>query len=94
MHGLLVWASGTVAIVVAVAAMGAFAALTAHNPDAAKIDVDVQRLRHTTMVIFAFSAAATSFVSGVAAWWAATKGGEHRDDPAAHKNHYVTFRKR
>ena len=94
MHGLLVWASGTVAVIVAVAIMAAFAALTANDPEAAKPDVDVERLRHMTMIIFAFGAAATSFVSGVAAWWAATMGGEHRDDPVAHKHHFVTFKKR
>ena len=93
MHGLLTWASGTVAVVVALAVAAAFAALTAHDPEAAKITPQVEQIRHNTAVIFAFVTGATSLVSGVAAWWAATKGGEHRDSPDQH-THFVTFRKK
>lgn len=91
-HGLLSWATGTIVVVLAVAVAGVFAALAAHNPDAEKLAPDVERIRHNTAVILAFATAATSLVSGVAAWWAATKGGEHRDNPTMHK-HYVTFRR-
>jgi hypothetical protein len=89
MHGLLVWASGTVAVVIAAAVAGAFAVLTANDPDVASVTPDVETIRKNTAIIFAFVTGATSLVSGVAAWWAATKGGEHRDSPA--QGHYVTF---
>jgi hypothetical protein len=93
MHGLLAWAIATVAVVIAASVLGAFAALTAHNPETAPITPGIERLRHSTIVVFAFGAAASSFVSGAASWWAATKGGEHRDDPVTHKHHHVSFRK-
>lgn len=92
MHGLLSWATATIAVVIAAAAAGAFAALTAHDPETAKITPDVEHIRHNTAVIFAFITGSVSLISGVGAWWAATKGGEHRDSPTAH-NHYVTFRR-
>ncbi|HEY8189612.1 MAG TPA: hypothetical protein VIF12_02935 [Micavibrio sp.] len=93
MHGLLTWAASTVAVVIAAAVAGAFATLTAHDPQAVDITPEIEHLRHSAMVIFAFGAAASSFVSGAASWWAATKGGEHRDDPVAYKHHHVSFRK-
>ncbi|MDB5492041.1 MAG: hypothetical protein JWO78_1890 [Micavibrio sp.] len=92
MHGALAWATATIAVVIAAAVAAAFAALTAHDPEVAKVTPDVERIRHNTAIIFAFVTASISLVSGVGAWWAATKGGEHRDDPLAHK-HYVTFRR-
>ena len=92
MHGLLSWATATLAVLVGAAAVGAFSALIAHDPEAAKITPEVEHIRHNTAIIFAFITGAISLVSGVGAWWAATKGGEHRDDPMAHK-HYVTFRR-
>ena len=35
-------------------------------------------------VLFAFLTAASLLISGLAAWWAATAGGKHRDDGVAH----------
>jgi hypothetical protein len=37
-------------------------------------------------VLFAFLTAASLLVSGVAAWWAATAGGKHRDDGVDHSH--------
>ena len=93
-HGALVWATSTIAVVIGLSALGAFAALTANDPEAVQITADVERIRHNTAIIFAFGAAATSFVSAAGAWWAATLGGEHRDDPSGFKHHYVTFKRR
>lgn len=42
-------------------------------------------------VLFAFLTAASLLVSGVAAWWAATTGGKHRDDGVDH-SHFSRWR--
>lgn len=42
-------------------------------------------------VLMAFITAASLLVSAVAAWWAATKGGSHRDDAVDHSR-YTTWR--
>jgi hypothetical protein len=42
-------------------------------------------------VLLAFLTAASLLVSGVAAWWAATAGGKHRDEGTDH-SHFTTWR--
>ena len=37
-------------------------------------------------VLFAFLTAASLLISGVAAWWAATAGGKHRDEGVDHSH--------
>ncbi len=90
-HGLLVWALSTLLVVLAVSFMASIAAL-ADNPvdDAARI-ADVSVAQKNATVIFAFCAAATSLVSAVISWAAATVGGNHRDTRADHTR-YFTFR--
>jgi hypothetical protein len=44
-----------------------------------------------TGVLLAFLTAASLLVSGVAAWWAATAGGKHRDEGTDH-SHFTTWR--
>lgn len=85
MHGLLVWATGTVLVAVGaaiVAGFGAIAAgMTANAGEAeATLTETAQRIEETTAIIFAFGAAASSLVAGVVSWWAATVGGDHRDN--------------
>ena len=94
MHGLLVWATGTVAVVVAVSLASAIAGLAVDQSQSMSIQrtQDVLDREHTVAVILAFSAAATSLVSAVAAWIAATKGGDHRDNAVDYSRH-ITFRK-
>ncbi len=90
-HGLLVWAVSTIAVVVAVSFMTSMAALV-DNPAQDVIEAaDVRSMQENTTVIFAFSAAATSMVSAVVSWWAATVGGDHRDTRADHTR-YFSFR--
>ncbi|HEU4838057.1 MAG TPA: hypothetical protein VFS88_01445 [Micavibrio sp.] len=91
-HGLLVWATSTLAVVVAASVAAAFAGLTDPDPvqDAA-VAADVAAMRENVALIFAFGAAATSLVSAVVSWWAATAGGDHRDTAADHTR-YFTFR--
>jgi hypothetical protein len=38
-------------------------------------------------VLMAFITAASLLISAVAGWWAATKGGEHRDDAVDHSRY-------
>lgn len=91
-HGLLVWATALLAVVVAGGAVAAVAALASPNPvEQAAVAADVVNMRENVVTIFAFGAAATSLVSGVVAWAAATKGGDHRDTAADHSR-YFTFR--
>lgn len=90
-HGLLVWATSTIAVVAAVAVMGAFAALVDNPVDDAQRIADVTAMNENAIIIFAFFAAATSMVSGVASWAAATAGGDHRDTHADHSR-YFSFR--
>lgn len=90
-HGLLVWALSTLAVVVMASAGAAIAAI-ADNPtqDIART-ADVVAMQEKATILFAFFAAATSLVSGVVSWWAATVGGDHRDTAADHTR-YFTFR--
>jgi hypothetical protein len=95
MHGLLVWATGTVAVAIGLAVAAAVAAAsndpdTANAADRAEEFADLHR---TASIIFAFTTAASSFVAAAASWWAATMGGEHRDKAVDHSR-YVSFRKR
>jgi len=94
-HGVLVWATATVAVMVAVSLAGAIAALAPEPAATVKVVVpqDTVNMRENAAIIFAFATAATSLVSGVAAWWAATKGGEHRDKSSDH-SYYVSFVRR
>jgi hypothetical protein len=92
MHGLLVWATGTVAVVIAVSIASALAGLVANQAVETPRPQDVLDREHTVAIILGFSAAATSLVSAVASWVAATKGGDHRDR-AVDYSRFVSFRK-
>lgn len=90
-HGLLVWATATLAIVVAASMLGAVAALADNPTEDVIAAADVRSMSENATIIFAFFAAATSLISGVVSWWAATVGGDHRDTGADHTR-YFTFR--
>lgn len=92
-HGLLVWAAGTVAVAIGVGITTALAAFTNEPELEQATNQALIDMRHNATIIFAFITASVSLVSGVASWWAATKGGEHRDDAVDHSR-YVSFRKR
>ncbi len=90
-HGVLTWATASLAVVVAVAVAGAFAQIAIHQPVEVQKTQDVLTREHTMAVLLAFGAAATSLVSAVAAWAAGTKGGDHRDN-AVDYSRYLSFR--
>jgi hypothetical protein len=90
-HGLLVWAVGTVAVGII---LGLAAAFMVHAPvqvEETTPDV-VTNVERNAAIIFAFVTAASSFVSAAASWWAATVGGEHRDQNIDHSK-YVSFKR-
>ena len=91
-HGLLTWATATVAVFVAVSAASALAALVTTHADHTDLTAQMIHARKNAAVVFAFGAAAISLVSATAAWWAAVKGGEHRDGSTDFSQHY-SFRK-
>jgi len=81
LHGLTVWAASTVLVFIAIAVATFGASFVATQSDSAQASHAVAVVKHTkenAAVIFAFAHGAISLLSGVASWWAATKGGEHR----------------
>jgi len=95
MHGVAVWGFGTVAVAIGVAVI---AAITAISPDAAEVsaqaerNADVLRMNESVAIISAFSMASISLVAAVASWFAASKGGDHRDE-GTDLSRIVSFRK-
>lgn len=77
-HGFAAWAVSTVAVFIAVSIMAfgaSYLTIAAGEYEAPDALTDTEQ---NTAIIFAFGAGATSLVSAVAAWWAATMGGDHR----------------
>ena len=93
-HGLISWATATVAVFLVVSAGAALSALA---PAAIDKTTDVSdamiAMKKNAAVIFAFVIGASSLISGVAAWWAGYMGGEHRDGRTDFSKH-VSFRKK
>lgn len=92
MTGLLVWSVSTVAVFIAVSIAAAFATYLSLHTNSYVPDGDLTRLEKNTAIIFAFAAGATSIISAAAAWWAAVKGGDHRDQNTDFSR-YFSFRK-
>jgi len=90
-HGLLVWAVSTVAVVIGVAVVGLIVALTDNPTNDVSQIADVHQMSKNMTIIFAFAAAATSLIAGVLSWFAATIGGDHRDIGADYTK-YFSFR--
>ena len=79
MAGALSWAVSTVLVFIAISiALGFGAILDAQAADYVADEV-MTNTQKNAAIIFAFIAGASSLASAVAAWWAATVGGEHRD---------------
>ena len=93
LHGFAVWALSTIGvfIVVSLAAFAAnyitIAAGTYEPPG------DMSDTEQNTAIIYAFVMGATSLLSAVAAWWAATMGGDHRIK-GTDFSHALSFKKR
>lgn len=97
LHGVLVWASGTVLVAVGAAAVASVSAigagLTGNAGEAeATLTEAAARISDNAAIIFAFGAATSSLVAAVVSWWAATVGGEHRDNNTDLST-YLSFRR-
>ena len=94
LHGLLVWASGTALAILGVAFASLLAALAPHHADMAQGEMAANVTAHfakTAGIIAGFGVLATSLISAVAAYWAGTCGGDHRDQNTD-LSRYVSFR--
>ncbi|MGB4107029.1 MAG: hypothetical protein WBK55_04465 [Alphaproteobacteria bacterium] len=91
-HGLSVWAFATVLTAIGAALLVALATLTPDGAAEVSRAAEIMELNESAAVVSGFSTAAVSLVSAVASWFAATKGGEHRDE-GADLSRYVSFRK-
>ncbi|MAQ71904.1 MAG: hypothetical protein CL565_06890 [Alphaproteobacteria bacterium] len=91
-YGLTAWATATLAVVVCLGLMGAVASIIAAMGDPNPVVETLDSNQENIGIIFAFGAGATSLVSAVAAWWAATMGGYHRDEGIDFTKH-LSFRK-
>jgi MFS family permease len=89
MHGLLVWATATVLVFMGGALVAAFAAMSPGTVPEVQVTQDILEREKVVGIILAFSAGATSLVSAVAAWGAATKGGDHRDRQIDFSHHFL-----
>ncbi|MGD1876680.1 MAG: hypothetical protein ACFB13_04175 [Kiloniellaceae bacterium] len=89
-HGLVVWAGATVGVALVTALAGLLASAAAgslpnpmpnalNNP-ATGLSDDVLRLADNGSLIFGFATAAGAALAAAAAWFAATTGGQHRDE--------------
>lgn len=93
LYGFTVWATSTVLVFVGVSVAVMMAGFLVAQPE---VDPEIANTVMTdteqnTAIIFAFVTGATALLSGVAAWWAATMGGEHRA-LGTDFSHYVSFK--
>ena len=89
-HGLMVWATSTLAAMAAASLVATITAFASQQGVDNNVQVPADLLRKSG-VIFGFALAAISIVSAVAAWAMAVLGGDHRDE-AVDASHYVSFR--
>lgn len=90
-HGLSVWAFGTVLTAIGATLLVAITTLTPSGEAEVKRAAEILELNESAAIVTGFSTAAVSLVSAVASWFAATKGGEHRDE-GTDLGKYVSFR--
>jgi hypothetical protein len=92
LYGLTVWGFTTVLAFIGAGfatAVTTYIALETGTYDDPSTITDVEQ---NTAVIFAFVAGSTALLSGVAAWWAGTMGGEHRLK-SVDFSQYLSFKK-
>lgn len=78
--GMMSWALATVLVFLAIAAAGAYVTIVSIMTDSYVAADALSDAEKNKVIIFAFVAGATSLMSGAAAWWAGTMGGDHRDN--------------
>lgn len=89
-HGLLAWATATLAVVVGASAVAAFGTIVADQTGNLQ-GAELTDTQQNAGVIMAFAVGAASILSAGASWAAAVKGGEHRDTGVDFSRH-VSFK--
>lgn len=90
--GLSTWAISTVIVFIFVSLGAAFATYLTAMSGTYEVNETLSDSERNTGIIFAFVVGSTSLLSAVAAWWAGSMGGKHRDDNTDFSP-YLTFRK-
>ena len=85
-HGIAVWALATLGATIFLAMLGGTGAAAVVNPGDAQLDENAARLSSNIAAIFSFATAAGSALGAAAAWFAATVGGEHRNEGTTFHN--------
>ena len=94
-HGIAVWALATLGAALFIALIGSNGAAAVVNPADAQLNETTARLSANIAAIFSFATAAGSALGAAAAWFAATTGGQHRNEGIAfHHVVPVLLRKR
>ena len=94
-HGIAVWALATLGAALFIALIGSNGAAAVVNPADAQLNQTTARLSANIAAIFSFATAAGSALGAAAAWFAATTGGQHRNEGIAfHHVVPVLLRKR
>jgi hypothetical protein len=78
-YGLVTWDISTIAVFVIVGLGTAFGLLIDSLNGSLAVPTELTNKEQNTVIIYAFILGATSLISSVASWWAATVGGDHRD---------------
>ncbi len=91
-NGLITWAISTLVIFLVVGLVAAFGVLIDSMNGGLELPTTLSQKEQNMAVIYAFILGSTSLVSAVASWWAATVGGDHRDQKTDFSK-LVTFKK-
>lgn len=78
-YGLATWAISTLIIFTVIALGAAFGVLIENLNGSVDVSAVLSDKEKKTVIIYAFIIGASSLISSVASWWAATVGGDHRD---------------
>lgn len=92
-YGFAVWAISTIAVFTAISIAAISATYIEVETGIYNVDGTMSDSEKNTAIIFAFITGATSLLSAVAAWWAATMGGDHRAQGTDFST-YLSFKKK
>ena len=79
MHGLVTWALSTLLVVVGVGVVSTVGSAFAVAENTAVVTAELTNAEENATLISAFIHGSFSLVAAALTWWAATKGGDHRD---------------
>lgn len=79
MHGLITWGFSSLIVFTAISVMSAMGSAVVVTDTTVAVE-ELSRAETNSVVVYGFIHAAMSLVAATLSWWAATKGGEHRDE--------------